>query len=118
MVAIDEPGLLCSLGASKEKELIACFLTQTAPKVAQVALFCSCFPQFKKVDTIPNAVRSQLSTKFFLGSAPAELVRMVFRLLVLGSPARQFEGFIYVDGQLGREPGRYQVPSLGKLENV
>ncbi len=26
--------------------------------------------------------------------------------------ARQFEGFVYVDGQLGREPGRYQVPSL------
>ncbi len=66
------------------------------------------------VDTIPNAVTT-FRQKFFLGSAPAELVRMVFRLSSARS-ARQFEGFVYVDGQLGREPGRYQVPLRGKLE--
>ncbi len=40
--------------------------------------------QFASVDTIPNAVRSQLSTKILLGSAPAELVRMVFPTTALG----------------------------------
>ena len=71
------------------------------------------------MDTIPNAVRSQLSTKILLGSAPAELVRMVFPTASPGArSARQFEGFVYIDGQLGREPSRYQVPALGKLENV
>ncbi len=32
--------------------------------------------------------------------------------------ARQFEGFVYVDGQLGHEPGRYQVQCLRKLADV
>ncbi len=52
------------------------------------------------VDTIPNAVRSQLSTKILSRSAPAELVRMVFLTSSSGArSARQFEGFVYVDGR-------------------
>ncbi len=52
-----------------------------------------------KVATIDNSSRL----------APAELVRMVFNVSPGDRSARQFEGFVYVDGQLGREPGRYQV---------
>ncbi len=52
------------------------------------------------LDVIPNG--RSLSTKILLGSAPAELVNG-FRLLAWGSrSARQFEGFVYVDGQLGK----------------
>ncbi len=43
---------------------------------------------------------------------------MVFRPLALGLACCQFEGFVYVDGLARREPGRYQVPSLSKIENV
>lgn len=58
-------------------------------------------------------------SKALLSGAPAELVRMVFPTSSPGArSARQFEGFVYIDGQRGREPSRYQVPSLGKLENV
>ena len=100
VVAIDELGaLVASAGAKERAQLVAL--------------------QFASVDTIPNAVRSQLSTKILLGSAPAELVRMVFPTSSPGArSARQFEGFVYVDGQLGREPGRYQVPALGNLADV
>ena len=71
-------------------------LTQIALKGRSSGVILVVASQFASVDTIPNAVRSQLSTKILLGSAPAELVRMVFPT---SSP-------------------RYQVPALGKLENV
>lgn len=119
VVAIDELGALVASAQAKEKAELIALLTQIALKGRSSGVILVVASQFASVDTIPNAVRSQLSTKILLGSAPAELVRMVFPTASPGArSARQFEGFVYVDGQLGREPGRYQVPALGKLENV
>ncbi|OFQ07343.1 hypothetical protein HMPREF2957_00250, partial [Streptococcus sp. HMSC062D07] len=119
VVAIDELGALVASAQAKEKAELIALLTQIALKGRSSGVILVVASQFASVDTIPNAVRSQLSTKILLGGAPAELVRMVFPTASPGArSARQFEGFVYVDGQLGREPGRYQVPSLGKLENV
>ena len=119
VVAIDELGAIVASAQAKEKAQLIALLTQIALKGRSSGVILVVASQFASVDTIPNAVRSQLSTKILLGSAPAELVRMVFPTSSPGArSARQFEGFVYVDGQLGREPGRYQVPSLGKLENV
>ncbi len=78
--------------------------------VAQVALFLWLLHAVHAIDTIRNtASYNKARKRVLLGSAPAELVRMD----PTSSPgalrsARQFEGFVYVDGQLGREPGRYQ----------
>lgn len=119
VVAIDELGAIVASAQAKEKAHLIALLTQIALKGRSSGVILVVASQFASVDTIPNAVRSQLSTKILLGGAPAELVRMVFPTASPGArSARQFEGFVYVDGQLGREPGRYQVPSLGKLENV
>ena len=119
VVAIDELGAIVASAEAKEKAKLIALLTQIALKGRSSGVILVVASQFASVDTIPNAVRSQLSTKILLGSAPAELVRMVFPTSSPGArSARQFEGFVYVDGQLGREPGRYQVPALGKLENV
>lgn len=119
VVAIDELGALVASAGTKEKAQLVALLTQIALKGRSSGVILVVASQFASVDTIPNAVRSQLSTKILLGSAPAELVRMVFPTSSPGArSARQFEGLVYVDGQLGREPGRYQVPNLGKLENV
>ena len=119
VVAIDELGALVASAQAKEKAELVALLTQIALKGRSSGVILVVASQFASVDTIPNAVRSQLSTKILLGSAPAELVRMVFPTASPGArSARQFEGFVYVDGQRGSEPGRYQVPSLGKLENV
>lgn len=119
VVAIDELGAIVASAQAKEKAQLIALLTQIALKGRSSGVILVVASQFASVDTIPNAVRSQLSTKILLGSAPAELVRMVFPTSSPGArSARQFEGFVYVDGQLGREPGRYQVPALGKLENV
>lgn len=119
VVAIDELGALVASAQAKEKAELFALLTQIALKGRSSGVILVVASQFASVDTIPNAVRSQLSTKILLGSAPAELVRMVFPTASPGArSARQFEGFVYIDGQRGREPGRYQVPSLGKLENV
>ena len=116
VVAIDELGALVASAEAKEKAQLIALLTQIALKGRSSGVILVVSSQFASVDTIPNAVRSQLSTKILLGSAPAELVRMVFPTSSPGArSARQFEGFVYVDGQLGREPGRYQVPALGKL---
>ncbi len=77
-------GLLWLLRKQRKAELIA-LLTQIALKVARGVILVVASASSASVDnTIPNAVRSQLSTKILLGSAPAELVRMVFRLLALG----------------------------------
>lgn len=119
VVAIDELGALVASAGTKEKAQLVALLTQIALKGRSSGVILVVASQFASVDTIPNAVRSQLSTKILLGGAPAELVRMVFPTASPGArSARQFEGFVYVDGQRGREPSRYQVPSLGKLENV
>lgn len=119
VVAIDELGALVASAQAKEKAELFALLTQIALKGRSSGVILVVASQFASVDTIPNAVRSQLSTKILLGSAPAELVRMVFPTASPGArSARQFEGFVYIDGQRGREPSRYQVPSLGKLENV
>lgn len=119
VVAIDELGALVASAQAKEKAELIALLTQIALKGRSSGVILVVASQFASVDTIPNAVRSQLSTKILLGGAPAELVRMVFPTASPGArSARQFEGFVYVDGQRGREPIRYQVPSLGKLENV
>lgn len=119
VVAIDELGALVASAQAKEKAELLALLTQIALKGRSSGVILVVASQFASVDTIPNAVRSQLSTKILLGSAPAELVRMVFPTASPGArSARQFEGFVYIDGQRGREPSRYQVPALGKLENV
>lgn len=119
VVAIDELGALVASAGTKEKAQLVALLTQIALKGRSSGVILVVASQFASVDTIPNAVRSQLSTKILLGSAPAELVRMVFPTASPGArSARQFEGFVYVDGQLGREPARYQVPALGKLADV
>lgn len=119
VVAIDELGAIVASAQAKEKAELIALLTQIALKGRSSGVILVVASQFASVDTIPNAVRSQLSTKILLGSAPAELVRMVFPTASPGArSARQFEGFVYIDGQRGREPIRYQVPALGKLENV
>lgn len=119
VVAIDELGALVASAQAKEKAELIALLTQIALKGRSSGVIFVVASQFASVDTIPNAVRSQLSTKILLGGAPAELVRMVFPTASPGArSARQFEGFVYIDGQRGREPSRYQVPALGKLENV
>lgn len=119
VVAIDELGALVASAQAKEKAELIALLTQIALKGRSSGVILVVASQFASVDTIPNAVRSQLSTKILLGGAPAELVRMVFPTASPGArSARQFEGFVYIDGQREREPSRYQVPALGKLENV
>jgi len=119
VVAIDELGAIVASAQAKEKAQLIALLTQIALKGRSSGVILVVASQFASVDTIPNAVRSQLSTKILLGGAPAELVRMVFPTASPGArSARQFEGFVYIDGQRGREPTRYQVPALGKLENV
>lgn len=119
IVAVDELGAVVASADSKEKAKLVALLTQIALKGRSCGVVLVVSSQFASVETIPNAIRSQLSTKILLGSAPAELVRMVFPQSVGGAKsARQFEGFVFVEGQRGREPSRFQVPELGCLQDV
>lgn len=119
IVAVDELGAVMASADNKDRAKIVALLTQIALKGRSCGVVLVVSSQFASVDTIPNAVRSQLSTKILLGSAPAELVRMVFPQSAGGAKsARQFEGFVFVEGQRGREPARFQVPALGCLQDV
>lgn len=119
VIAVDELGAVMASADSKEKARIVALLTQIAMKGRSCGVVLVVSSQFASVETIPNAIRSQLSTKILLGSAPAELVRMVFPQSAGGAKsARQFEGFVFVEGQRGREPARFQVPALGYLQDV
>lgn len=119
IVAVDELGAVMASADSKDRARIVALLTQIALKGRSCGVVLVLSSQFASVETIPNAIRSQLSTKILLGSAPAELVRMVFPQSGGGSKsARQFEGFVFVEGQRGREPSRFQVPNLGCLKDV
>ncbi len=81
VVAIDELGAVVVWQAKKSR--VDALLTQIALKGRSGGVILVVASQFASVDTIPNAVRSTLD-KILLGSAPAELVRMVSRLLALG----------------------------------
>ena len=119
IVAVDELGAVMASADSKDRARIVALLTQIALKGRSCGVVLVVSSQFASVETIPNAIRSQLSTKILLGSAPAELVRMVFPQSAGGAKsARQFEGFVFVEGQRGREPARFQVPALGYLQDV
>lgn len=119
IVAVDELGAVVASADSKDRAKIVALLTQIALKGRSCGVVLVVSSQFASVETIPNAIRSQLSTKILLGSAPAELVRMVFPQSSGGAKsARQFEGFVFVEGQRGREPSRFQVPELGCLQDV
>ena len=119
VIAVDELGAVMASADSKDRAKIVALLTQIALKGRSCGVILVVSSQFASVETIPNAIRSQLSTKILLGSAPAELVRMVFPQSGGGSKsARQFEGFVFVEGQRGREPSRFQVPELGCLQDV
>ena len=119
VVAVDELGAVMASADSKDRARIVALLTQIALKGRSCGVILVVSSQFASVETIPNAIRSQLSTKILLGSAPAELVRMVFPQSGGGAKsARQFEGFVFVEGQRGREPSRFQVPNLGCLKDV
>ncbi len=103
MVAIDELGAIVGFCAKQRKQIDR-FAYQIAFKRSPLSgVILVVASQFASADTIPNAVAlRQLSTiKIFLGSAPAELVRMVFPTSISGLSLlpRQFEGFVYVDGQ-------------------
>ncbi len=112
-------GLQASAQA-KKAELIAFAYSDSLKRSPQVALFfVGCFCSSPALILSQCGKVKQLSTKFFSALRLAELVRMVFLTSVSGARSRQFEALFSVDGQLGRaNPGRYQVPSLGKLENV
>ena len=119
IVAVDELGAVMASADNKDRAKIVAFLTQIALKGRSCGVVLVVSSQFASVETIPNAIRSQLSTKILLGSAPAELVKMVFPQSAGGAKsARQFEGFVFVEGQRGREPSRFQVPELGCLQDV
>lgn len=119
VIAVDELGAVMASADSKDRAKIVALLTQIALKGRSCGVVLVVSSQFASVETIPNAIRSQLSTKILLGSAPAELVRMVFPQSSGGAKsARQFEGFVFVEGQRGREPSRFQVPNLGSLQDV
>ena len=119
IVAVDELGAVMASADNKDRAKIVALLTQIALKGRSCGVVLVVSSQFASVETIPNAIRSQLSTKILLGSAPAELVRMVFPQSSGGAKsARQFEGFVFVEGQRGREPSRFQVPELGCLQDV
>jgi ABC-type dipeptide/oligopeptide/nickel transport system ATPase subunit len=119
VIAVDELGAVMASADSKDRAKIVALLTQIALKGRSCGVVLVVSSQFASVETIPNAIRSQLSTKILLGSAPAELVRMVFPQSSGGAKsARQFEGFVFVEGQRGREPARFQVPALGCFKDV
>lgn len=119
VIAVDELGAVMASADSKDRAKIVALLTQIALKGRSCGVVLVVSSQFASVETIPNAIRSQLSTKILLGSAPAELVKMVFPQSSGGAKsARQFEGFVFVEGQRGREPSRFQVPTFGSLQDV
>ncbi len=98
MVAIDAAFRRLGFCRNKESAASRFRLPQIALKGRSSGVTCSSFRSLH-VDTIPNAVRSTIDKIF--GSAPAELANV--QLPGPGS-ARQFEGFVYVDGQLDVSP--------------
>ncbi len=110
-------GLLWLLRRQRKKQTDHALLTQIARSL-KWRYSCSCFAVHSG-DTIPKCGKVTTFDKgCFSALRLLNWCEWFPRLLALGLAARQFESFVCSRWTARREPGRYQVPSLGKLENV
>ncbi len=101
--------------ASQAKNEAIALLTQMATKVARGVILVVA-SQFLAL-ILSKYGKVTLSTKFFSALRLLNWCEWFSRPQPWGSLLVSLKAFVYVDGQPGRT-GRYQVPSLGKLENV
>ncbi len=111
VVAIDELGAV-GFCASKKKKQGWSLLTRNVKGRSSGALFLVA-SQF--IALILSQILVKVTTFRQNSSRTCWTGEWFSRLLALGLALLVSLKALFVDGQLGREPGRYQVPSLGKI---
>ncbi|KXU01359.1 FtsK/SpoIIIE family protein [Streptococcus constellatus] len=113
IVIADEIGSIVSSMSTKERNQFFSYLSQISQKGRSVSTFLIIGNQFANVETLPNNIRSQLSTRILLGTANNELQRMVFNesKIIKTGDVERFKGY-YVSENHNSQPLRFFVPDL------
>lgn len=113
VIIVDEVGSIVASMTSREKKLLIAYLTQIIQKGRSVSVFLVVATQSPAVDVLPQAIRTQFSTKILLGSTNGDNQRMALGQSVGSGCVGKFTGYYVCDG-ITIVPQRFWVPNLIK----
>lgn len=112
VVVADEIGSIVALMDSKQaKQFINNGLVAIIQRGRSVGVSVIASTQDPSVDTLPQKIRQQFSTKILLGSANGDIQRMAFGEVATVGDVEDFRGFYTCDG-LTNQPMKFYVCDL------
>lgn len=107
----DEIGSIVALMDSKQSKQFINGLVAIIQRGRSVGVSVIASTQDPSVDTLPQKIRQQFSTKILLGSASSEIQRMAFGEVATVGDVEDFRGFYTCDG-LTNQPMKFFVCDL------
>lgn len=111
VVVADEIGSIVALMDSKQSKQFINGLVAIIQRGRSVGVSVIASTQDPSVDTLPQKIRQQFSTKILLGSANGDIQRMVFGEVATVGDVEDFRGFYTCDG-LTNQPMKFYVCDL------
>lgn len=107
----DEIGSVVALMDSKQAKKFVADLTAIIQRGRSVGVSVIASTQDPSVDTLPQKIRQQFSTKILLGSANGDIQRMAFGEVATAGDVEDFRGFYICDG-VTNQPLKFYVCDL------
>ena len=111
VVVADEIGSIVALMDSKQAKQFINGLVAIIQRGRSVGVSVIASTQDPSVDTLPQKIRQQFSTKILLGSANGDIQRMAFGEVATVGDVEDFRGFYTCDG-LTNQPMKFYVCDL------
>lgn len=111
VVMADEVGSIVAQMDSKQNKKFINGLTAIIQRGRSVGVSVIISTQDPSVDTLPQKIRQQFSTKILLGSANSDIQRMAFGEVATVGDVEDFRGFYTCDG-LTNQPMKFYVCDL------
>lgn len=111
VVVADEIGSIVALMDSKQAKQFINGFTAIIQRGRSVGVSVIASTQDPSVDTLPQKIRQQFSTKILLGSANGDIQRMAFGEVATVGDVEDFRGFYTCDG-LTNQPMKFYVCDL------
>ena len=111
VLVADEIGSIVALMDSKQAKQFINGLVAIIQRGRSVGVSVIASTQDPSVDTLPQKIRQQFSTKILLGSANSDIQRMAFGEVVTVGDVEDFRGFYTCDG-LTNQPMKFYVCDL------
>lgn len=111
VLIVDEIGSLVALMDNKQQKKFINGLVAIIQRGRSVGVSVFASTQDPSVDTLPQKIRQQFSTKILLGSANQDIQRMAFGEVATKGDVEDFRGYYVLDG-LTKQPMKFFVCDL------